>query len=167
MLTPPTQPEVQSFRRWLCRQVLRQAAGNTPEPWAVPDVQPSDPPVDLSGWNPAWLADADKALIAANDASQIIGISPEAARLLGYDDGAELLGERLVEIIPERYRQAHVAGFTMFLLVGRQPLLGNEVVVPALRRDGTEVEVSLLVREQTIEGRSVLIGELSEAGASA
>ena len=167
VLTPPTQPEVQSFRRWLCRQVLRQAAGNTPEPWAVPDVQPSDPPVDLSGWNPAWLADADKALIAANDASQIIGVSPAAAVLLGYDDGAQLLGERLVEIIPERYRQAHVAGFTMFLLVGRQPLLGTEVVVPALRRDGTEVEVSLLVREQTIEGRSVLIGEISEPGASA
>jgi PAS domain S-box-containing protein len=163
VLTPPSQPEVQSFRRWLCRQVLRQAAGNRPEPWAVPDVQ-SDPPVDLAGWNPAWLADADKAVIAANDASQIIGISPEAARLLGYDDGAELLGERLVAIIPERYRQAHLAGFTMFLLVGRRPLLDSEVVVPALRRDGTEVEIVLLVRAQTIEGRSVLIGEISANG---
>jgi PAS domain S-box-containing protein len=167
VLTPPTQPEVQSFRRWLCRQVLRQAAGNRPEPWAVPDALATDPPADMSGWNPAWLADADRAVIAANDASQIIGISPPAARLLGYDDGSELLGERLISIIPERYRQAHVAGFTMFLLVGRRPLLDNEVVVPALRRDGTEVSIALLVREQTIEGRSVLVGEMSPAPASA
>jgi PAS domain S-box-containing protein len=166
VLTPPSQPEVQSFRRWLCRQVLRQAAGNRPEPWVVPEEQ-TGPPADLSGWNPAWLTDADKAVIAANDSSQIIGISPQAAHLLGYDDGAELLGERLISIIPERYRQAHVAGFTMFLLVGRRPLLENEVVVPALRRDGTEVQIVLLVREQTIEGRSVLIGEISPATASA
>jgi PAS domain S-box-containing protein len=162
VLTPPTQPEVQSFRRWLCRQVLRQAEGSGPEPWAVPDESPG-PPVEIEDWHPAWLADADKALIAANDASQIIGISPLAARILGYgDDGAALIGERLIAIIPERYRQAHVAGFTMFLLVGRRPLLDNEVVVPALRRDGTEVEIALLVREQTVDGRLMLIGEISE-----
>jgi PAS domain S-box-containing protein len=167
VLTPPTQPEVQSFRRWLCRQVLRQAAGNRPEPWVVPEL-PFETPTDLAGWNPTLLTAADKAVIVANDVSQIIGVSPEAANILGYpDDGAELVGERLVAIIPERYRQAHVAGFTMFLLVGRRPLLDREVVVPALRRDGTEVEISLLVREQSIDGRSVLLGELSPVDASA
>ena len=37
VLTPPTQPEVQSFRRWICRQVLVQAAGGRPEPWQTPE----------------------------------------------------------------------------------------------------------------------------------
>ena len=50
-------------------------------------------------------------------------MSPEAAAILGYDDAAELVGQRIVSIVPERYRQAHVAGFTMYLLVGRKPLL--------------------------------------------
>jgi PAS domain S-box-containing protein len=167
VLTPPTQPELQSFRRWLCRQVLRQAAGNGPEPWAVPD-EPPVPPVDVAEWRTTWLADADKALIAANDASQIVGISPMAARILGYEeDGAELIGERLITIIPERYRQAHVAGYTMFLLVDRRPLLDSEVVVPALRRDGTEIEIALLVREQTVDGKLLLIGEISAVGTPA
>ena len=36
VLTPPTQPEVQAFRKWICRQVLSQASGARPEPWRVP-----------------------------------------------------------------------------------------------------------------------------------
>jgi PAS domain S-box-containing protein len=164
VLTPPTQPEVQAFRRWLCRQVLRQAAGNVPEPWAAP-AEDKHLPVDLAGWDAGKVTDAHKAVIAANDTSQIIAISPAAARLLGYDDGgASLIGERLVAIIPERYRQAHVAGFTMYLLVGRKPLLDQEVVVPALRRDGSEIDIRLIIREQPVrEGRSVLVADIQAA----
>ena len=51
-------------------------------------------------------------------------MSPRPLAILGYDDAAELVGRRIVSIVPERFRQAHVAGFTMYLLVGRQPLLG-------------------------------------------
>jgi PAS domain S-box-containing protein len=165
VLTPPTQPEVQAFRRWLCRQVLRQAAGSGAEPWAVPEA-PAAPVPDVADWQPTWPAGTDQALIAADDTSRIVGVSAPAATILGYDDGAELLGERLIKIIPERYRQAHVAGFTMFLLVGRRPLLDNEIVVPAVRRDGSEVEIALLVREQTVDGRLMLIGEISAVGDS-
>ncbi len=164
VLTPPTQPEVQAFRRWLCRQVLRQAAGNRPQPWAVPHDGHREP-VDLGGWDPLSITRADHASIAASETSQIIAVSPEAARILGYDDVAELVGQRIVSIIPERYRQAHVAGFTMYLLVGRRPLLDRPVVVPALRRDGSEVEVELLVTAHPVrEGRSILLAELRETG---
>jgi PAS domain S-box-containing protein len=160
VLTPPTQPEVQAFRRWLCRQVLRQAAGNVPEPWQVPQ----DSPVGLDqvlGWDVTTVTRADHGVIAANQASQIVALSPEAVRILGYDDASELVGQRIVSIVPERYRQAHVAGYTMYLLVGRQPLLGNAVTVPALRRDGTEVMVELLVHDHGIgEGRSVLLADI-------
>jgi PAS domain S-box-containing protein len=164
VLTPPTQPEVQAFRRWLCRQVLRQADGDTPEPWTVPRDDRLAP-AEVVGWDVTTVTHAEHGIIAANQSSQIIAVSPEAARILGYDDGSELVGARIVSIVPERYRQAHVAGFTMYLLVGRRPLLDNAVVVPALRRDGTEVEVELVVRDHGIgEGRSVLLADLRETG---
>jgi PAS domain S-box-containing protein len=100
-------------------------------------------------------------VIAANEASQIIALSAGAAELLGYPDASELVGSRIVAIIPERYRQAHVAGFTMYLLVGRKPLLRRPVRVPALRRDGSEVEIELVVNDQGAgDGRSVLLAEL-------
>jgi PAS domain S-box-containing protein len=167
VLTPPTQPEVEAFRRWLCRQVLSQSAGGAPEPWTVPDDGLSDyvrrrvPP----GWDPSSVTGAGRALIASDEGSQILAISPEATALLGYDDPSELLGQRVVAIVPERYRQAHVAGFTMYLLVGRRALIGRPVLVPALRRDGSEIDVEMQVDEHRVgEGRSLVVAELRPVG---
>jgi PAS domain S-box-containing protein len=163
VLSPVTQPEVQAFRRWLCRQVLRQAAGSRPEPWTVPDDADAAllvPP----GWDPTAVADATRAVVAANQLSQIVAVSRPAAELLGYEDPADLVGRRIVAMIPERFRQAHVAGFTMFLLVGRRPLLERAVTVPALRRDGSEVTVELSVHDQPLgDGHSVLVADLRRA----
>jgi PAS domain S-box-containing protein len=162
-LSPPTQPEVQAFRRWMCRQVLRQADGAAPEAWTVPTDVARELRV-VPGWDSTTVTEADTELIAADHTSMILAASRSAAALLGYDDPAELVGSRVVSIIPERLRQAHVAGFTMYLLVGRQPLLDQRVVVPALRRDGSEVEVELLVRNHQVgPGRAVLLAELRPA----
>jgi PAS domain S-box-containing protein len=151
---------VQAFRRWLVRQVLDQANGGTAEPWSVPEVD-DDPLMVPPEWVPESVTDADHATIAADHANRILAVSRPAADMLGYDDPEDLVGERIVTIVPERYRQAHVAGFTMYLLVGRRPLIDSPVVVPALRRDGTEVDVVLLVREQAVSpGRSVLLADL-------
>ncbi len=161
VLTPPTQPEVQAFRRWLCRQVLRQAEGSSPEPWSVAEAVASEDRPSVDHGDLSAVADADHGVIAASAASEILAVSREATAILGYDDPAELVGRRIVSIIPERYRQAHVAGFTMFLLVGRRPLLDQPVLVPALRRDGTEVDVELLVRDQGVESdRTVLLAQI-------
>jgi PAS domain S-box-containing protein len=159
VLTPPTQPEVQAFRRWLVRQVLDQARGGAAEPWSVPeDHEPLAEPLE---WVPESVSDADHPTIAADHANRILAVSRPAADILGYDDPSDLVGERIVTIVPERYRQAHVAGFTMYLLVGRRPLIDSPVVVPALRRDGSEVDVVLLVHEQAVApGRSVLVADL-------
>ena len=163
VLTPPTQPEVQAFRRWLCRQVLTQASGGSPEPWTTPN-DPSTAAPAVEGWDPRVVTEAAEGLVAADVTSRIVAVSAEAARILGYDDPAELVGRRIVSIVPERYRQAHVAGFTMFMLVGRKPLLDHEVSVPALRRDGTEVAVRLRVRSPSpANGHSVLLADLTLA----
>jgi PAS domain S-box-containing protein len=167
VLTPPTQPEVQAFRRWICRQVLGQAAGDRPEAWRVPEESVSAAPLPV-GWDPTVVTEATTGLMAADSTSRILAVSTEAARLLGYDDPTELVGRRIVSIIPERYRQAHVAGFTMYLLVGRKPLLDRTVTVPALRRDGSEVEVELTVRSPAAgSDQSVLLADLRLPGRTA
>jgi PAS domain S-box-containing protein len=163
VLTPPTQPEVQAFRRWICRQVLRQAAGARPEPWRLPMTASTDVPV-LDGWDAREVSEAEDGLVAADSTSRILAVSRVAAGLLGYDDPGELVGQRIVTIIPERYRQAHVAGFTMYLLVGRKPLVDRTVTVPALRRDGVEVEVELTVRVRSApDGQRLMVAEMRPA----
>jgi PAS domain S-box-containing protein len=100
-------------------------------------------------------------MVAADDTDEIIAANRPAVELLGYDDEAELVGRRIVAIIPERYRQAHLAGFTLHFLNGRRPLLDGAVAVPALRRDGSEITVELLVRaQQAPGGGTVFLAEL-------
>ncbi|HET7387509.1 MAG TPA: PAS domain S-box protein [Nocardioidaceae bacterium] len=160
-LAPPTQPEIQQFRHWLCRQVLSQAEGAEPEPWTGGGGMPSGTAYPLD-WDPAPVAASRRALIAADEANRIRAVSAPLLAMLGYDEPGELLGNRVVSIIPERYRQAHVAGFTLYQLVGRAPLLGRSVEVPALRRDGAEITVRMTVHVEPAGGeRSVFVAEFA------
>jgi PAS domain S-box-containing protein len=167
VLTPPAQPEMTEFRRWVCRQVRSQAQGGHPEPWEVPEDRRGDVRLP-STWDPTVVSGSDRGVIAADATSRILAVSAEAARILGYDDPAELVGLRIVSIVPERYRQAHLAGMTMYLLVGRGPLLESPVTIPALRRDGTEVDIELVVHDRGLrDGETVLLADIRPAGTGA
>ncbi len=161
LLTPPTQPELRLFRRWVCTEVKGQSEGAEPVPWALPAPPPV--PWDTVDWDTGDVATDLEAAIAVDDTNQIIAVSATALELLGYDDDEELLGQRIVTIIPPRFRQAHVAGFTLHLLTGRGPLIGHTVVVPAIRRDGTETLIELsLTAHRAAHGRTVYVAELRE-----
>ncbi len=160
-LTPPIQPELRTLRRWLCGQVADQYAGADPMPWSAQHEQPPDAR-DVLRWDTTSVDESAQSLIAADDASRIIAVSRGALDLLGYQQRDELVGQRLVCVIPDRYHQAHLAGFTMHFLTGRSPLLGNAVVVPARRRDGEEVLVELMINSHRVpKGRTVFVAELS------
>lgn len=155
LLSPPTQPEIQAMRLWICNQVRHQAAGGRYAAW--PSLATALPPthrLPALGWDATEIAEATEAVLAADDANRIVAVSPSALSLLGYADASLLVGRRLVSIIPERFHQAHVAGFTLHLINGRSPLLGRRVTVPVLRRDGSEVQLGLIVQSRGLpEGR--------------
>jgi len=161
LMTPPTQPEVRALRRWLCSEIRGQAAGEHPRPWAslfepghVPDVSPVD-------WPSSSVDDSPSPVLAADDANRIVAISESALAHLGYEDRSELVGRRLVALIPARFHQAHLAGFTLHLSNGRSPLLDRPVTVPVVRRDGTERLTELTVTAQNLPGgRKVFLAEL-------
>lgn len=161
LLTPPTQPEIREFRRWVCGEVQRQSDGAAPTPWvglsdAAPPRQPAAP-----DWATAGVADSTLAMVAADDTNGIIAVSAAALELLGYDDPAQLVGRRLLAIIPDRFHQAHLAGFTLHLANGRSPLLGRPVTVPVLRRDGSETPVELSVESHRLpQARRVFVATL-------
>ncbi len=157
LLWPPTQPEIQAMRSWICEQVQSQAVGGPATAWASLSTAP--PPEHGSAdveWDDTGVRESPHALLAADDANRIIAVSRSTLDLLGYDDPDELVGHRLVTVIPERFHQAHIAGFTLHLVNGRSPLIGRRFTVPALRRDGTEVEVGLQIDSHLLpEGRTL------------
>jgi hypothetical protein len=80
----------------------------------------------------------------------------------------DLVGSRLIAIIPPRFHQAHLAGFTLHQITGRGPLLGRAVVVPALCQDGSEVDVHLhITRIPVAGGEAVFLADLAAAAPSA
>jgi PAS domain S-box-containing protein len=161
MLVPPTQPEVREMRRWLLDQVRAQAlTGAEPEPYAA-DLHHDlvAEPVVPAGWDTEEVSESDRALVAPNDTRQIIAVSRPAVTFLGHTP-QDLVGRRVLTVIPPRFRQAHVAGMTLHMINGRSPLLEQEVTVPMLCADGTERLVRLEVRPTRARGERVFVGEL-------
>jgi PAS domain S-box-containing protein len=146
LLTPPSLPEIIALRNWICEEVARQAAGLRSRPFEPLAVEETGPAA-ASAEALTAVRDSAHALVAADASNRIVAVSEAAKQLLGWENGG-LEGRRLVTIIPERLRDRHVAGFTRYLLDGTSTLMGHAVAVPALRRDGTEVEVDLLIERR-------------------
>lgn len=165
LLVPVVQPEMFMLRTWLCDQVAAQAGGSSPQPWPPP--QTLVPPQRRGlAWDAHTVDGSDLAMVAADDSDIVVAASDAALRLLGYDDRTGLVGRRLVSIIPQEFRQAHLAGFTLHQLTGRGPLFGAPVRVPVLRRDGEQVPVRLtLAAERLDDGGSVYVATLTDPNA--
>jgi PAS domain S-box-containing protein len=162
LLTPPSLPEIIAVRRWLCDEIARQSAGLLPTAWveqASEDVgAPRTPALLLDEIRTATIAQ-----IAADTTNRIVAVSEPAAQLLGWDQ-QELEGHRLVAIIPPRMRDRHIAGFTRHLLEGSSRIIGDSVRVPALCRDGGEVEIDLLIeRRADAATRGMFVATLTPA----
>jgi PAS domain S-box-containing protein len=165
LLSRPGQPEVVAVRDWVCEQVASQWAGGPPTAWAgadqerftVVDRTAERRPVD---WDVAFVRDSTRGVVAADDTNRIIAVSRSVADALGWavDD---LVGRRVVTLVPQRLREAHVAGFTRHLTTGEAHVLGVPLTVPVLRADGTEITASLLVEAApTPAGRAVYLAWL-------
>jgi PAS domain S-box-containing protein len=112
-------------------------------------------------WDRTPVLRSPAALVAADDANRILAASRSALELLGWS-ADELVGQRIVAIIPTRLREDHIAAFTDHLVTGSTTILDRTVQVPALRRDGSEVVVGLHVRRETAgNGRFVFVAELT------
>jgi PAS domain S-box-containing protein len=162
MLVAPTQPEIRDLRTWLCSEVRTQAVGAAPRPWRYSHTGGAGQREYLvpAGWDPSQVTASDRALLATNQESVIVAASAAAAELLGYASH-ELLGRRVLTIIPARYHQAHIAGTTLHMANGRGPLLNKRITVPVTRADGTEVTLALEVRlSRLADGHRVFIAEL-------
>jgi len=160
LLVPPSLPEIQAVRRWVCDEVGRQVQELSPRPWT--EIVVEDAPIDPMSADAIDVVRASGvAQIAADRWNRIIAVSTSAAALLGWSAG-ELEGRRLVTIIPPALRDAHVAAFTRQMLGGPTRILGVPTDVPALHRDGTEVPVTLLVERQAdSRGRPLFVATLS------
>ncbi|HVM00900.1 MAG TPA: PAS domain S-box protein [Egibacteraceae bacterium] len=164
LLSPPALPEIVECRLWLLREVVTQLGGGQPTAWASSATVDEEMPVgghEVIGG--AILDQLAEGIIVADPANRIVHANPAAERLFGWDPGA-LAGRRLTTIIPDRLREAHIAGFSRYLLTGEERLIGQPVRVPGRCRDGTERPVELMLSSVRLDdGRRLLVGAVRPA----
>lgn len=102
------------------------------------------------------------AMVVVDDAGLVTFASPAACRLLGWD--GTLVGQPLTSIIPPRMHGRHRAGFSRYVGTGHSSLQGKTVRVPALRRDGRELDVDLTIRVfRRPDGSKLVSAAMNEA----
>ena len=167
MLIRPPLPETVALRDWACEQVVAQANGVAATAWSgVAHPRFVDPAsvrdtAPAPAWDGANVRASSACLLAVDDNNRVVALSAPAAQMLGWDV-EDLTGRRVVTIIPERLREAHVAGFTRHLTTGESHVLGVPLELPVLRKDGTELVCRFVIdRAPANPGRAVYVAHLT------
>ena len=160
-LTLPSLPEVAALRDWVCEQVVRQASGEEPTPWET-DAASRRPEAPLTTWTGAAKLPPQRPWLVGDGHNRIIAASPAAQQLLHW--GEDLVGQRILAVIPPHLREAHIAGFTHASVTGEHRLLGQVLHVSAWTRDGHEVPITLtLERQPAPAGTAIYIAWIEDA----
>ena len=85
---------------------------------------------------------ANEAIITSDSAGNIVGWNHGAEITFGYLE-SEALGQPMTLLIPERYRDAHVAGMSRARLGAEHRIIGKTVELSGLRKDGSEFPLEL------------------------
>eukprot|EP00698_Gefionella_okellyi_P007172 TRINITY_DN1741_c0_g1_i2.p1 TRINITY_DN1741_c0_g1~~TRINITY_DN1741_c0_g1_i2.p1 ORF type:complete len:414 (-),score=105.93 TRINITY_DN1741_c0_g1_i2:202-1443(-) len=91
------------------------------------------------------------------------GFNKIAQTTFGYTHD-EAIGSYLTDlIIPATLRNAHRAGMAKFLQSGDGPILNKRIEVPAVRKDGSDLEVELTVTVAAQQGKNpVFVGHIRD-----
>jgi PAS domain S-box-containing protein len=100
-------------------------------------------------------------ILLMDDRSVILTANPAIQRILGYS-AAELIGQPLSILIPERLREPHRLGVQRYLATGRRNIPWSGVELPALRKDGKEIPVEIAFGEYVQNGEHVFAGFVSD-----
>ena len=150
LLRAPSIAEAVALRDWACEQVIDQVAGRPARAW-------SDDPRAMAGrgkggdrvqgWDANTVADSSKAVIAGDGGNQIVAISASLAAALGWRV-EDLVGRLLNTLVPFRLRAGHMAGHQRHLMTGESRVLGQQVHLPMLCADGSELVCGLVITQE-------------------
>ncbi|MBI1902522.1 MAG: response regulator [Planctomycetia bacterium] len=112
-----------------------------------------------SEWrNAAVMKAATDGIIAIDLRGKIIEFNPAAERIFGHER-SDAVGKDLAElIVPLRLRDEHRGGLRRCRGGGRGTLLGRAVEMPALRADGSEFPIELVITRIPTDGPPCFTG---------
>ena len=105
----------------------------------------------------------DAVIVGDAATGEIVLWNPGAEALFGYPE-AEIVGQRLEVLMPERMRSAHRAGLAHYVSTGHGAVIDSphSVEVPAQRRDGSEFWIELRLSPVDPVDVQTATGDLSQ-----
>ena len=100
------------------------------------------------------------ALVSTDEAGHIVEFNPAAAAMFGVGR-EQAVGRSVAEVlIPPRLREAHDAGMARVSAGGEQRVMGRRIEMPALRADGSEFPVEMLLWRTAVGGQTFYTASL-------
>jgi PAS domain S-box-containing protein len=99
---------------------------------------------------------APDAVIVINQDGLISQVNQIGEELLGYAQ-AELVGAPIESLVPEKYRQGHLAQRLEYLSAPSLRKMAPDLIVEALRKDGTTLRVEIALSPVSIDGEHMVI----------
>ena len=84
----------------------------------------------------AVLETVGEGIVAADSSGKIVMVNQAVQDIWGHR-AEELIGESLQMLIPEKYRQAHGAGWERYQQTGVSRVLGKRLELEGVRKDGS------------------------------
>lgn len=100
---------------------------------------------------------ASDAIITIDEASLIVFANPATEKIFGYSP-KEVTGRHLTMLMPERFREAHLAGMRLYLTTGKRDVKWEALELPGLHKDGREVPLEISYGLFIKEGKSFFTG---------
>jgi PAS domain S-box-containing protein len=111
---------------------------------ALASARASDERARIAGLN------VGDALVSAGEDGLIVNFNEVAERIFGYS-AEEAIGQSLTILMPDRFKEAHSAGFARFLKTKQASVIGKTIELTARRKNGAEFPVELSIMH-TMEG---------------
>jgi diguanylate cyclase (GGDEF)-like protein/PAS domain S-box-containing protein len=110
----------------------------------------------------ALLDTAPDPVITMDHEGRVLDVNPGAERTFGVPR-KDILGKRVADlVIPSSLREQHERGLQKYLATGVGPIMDKRVEYTALRADGTEFPVELMVTRLELPGSPVFMAHIRD-----
>lgn len=100
-------------------------------------------------------------IIIADSNSSIIECNKSAEEIFGYED-KELVGMKISELMPEKFRKPHLKGVSWFCETGDSEIQGTIIELQGLRKDGEVFPIELVLSGFKLNDKMFISGTIRD-----
>jgi len=104
---------------------------------------------------------ANDAIVTADSQGNIVGWNRQAEVIFGYAE-AEIIGQALTRLIPQRHRESHLKGTHRVLAGGASRIVGKAFETEGLRKDQTEFPIELSLANWEVGHKRYVSGTIRD-----